>query len=88
MDCKVACLLGDFLVLDVLGEFMNEQDARRITTSNGLDLFKLSSWLMLHSSNLSVDSLAFAKGLSICHLHQKCIDFKKNKRTGLLNVDE
>ena len=66
LDCEVACPLGDFHVLDVLGEFMNEQDARRITTPNEIDLFKLSSWLMLHSSNLSVDSLAFAKGLSIC----------------------
>ena len=66
LDYEVACPLGHFHVLDVLGEFMNEQDARRITTPNEINLFKLSSWLMLHSSDPSVDSLAFAKGLSIC----------------------
>ena len=66
LDCEVACPLGDFHVLDILGEFKNEQDARRITAPNGIDLFKLSIWLMLHSSDPSVDSLAFAKGLSIC----------------------
>ena len=65
LDCEVAYPLGDFHVLDVLGEFMSEQDARCITTPNEIDLFKLSTWLMLYLSDLGVDSLAFAKGLSI-----------------------
>ena len=65
LDCEVTYPLSDFHVLDVLREFMTEQDARRITTPNGIDLFKLSRWLMLHSSNPGVDSLSFAKGLSI-----------------------
>ena len=45
---------------------MTKSDARRITTPNGIDLFLLSRWLMLHSSDSGVDSLAFAKGLSLC----------------------
>ena len=44
---EVACPLGEFHVLNVLGEFMNEKDAKSITTPNGLDLLKLSRWLIL-----------------------------------------
>ena len=61
LDCEVAYPLGDFHALDILGEFMTEPDARRITTPNEIDLFKLSRWLMLHSSDPGVDSLALPK---------------------------
>ena len=64
-NSEVACPLGEFHVLDVLGEFMSEKYARSITTSNGLDLLKLSRWLISQISNSSVDSLIIAKGLSI-----------------------
>ena len=46
LDGEVACPLGEFHALDVLGEFMNEKDAKSITTPNGLDLLKLSRWLI------------------------------------------
>ena len=63
---KVVCPFGEFYALDVLGEFMNEKDAKSIITPNGLDLLKLFRWLISQLSNLSVDSLIIAKGLSIC----------------------
>ena len=43
---EVACPLGEFHVLDVLGEFMNEKEAKSIIAPNGLDLLKLSRWLI------------------------------------------
>ena len=46
LDCEVAYPLGDFHVLSILGEFMNEKDAKSIITPNGLDLLKLSRWLI------------------------------------------
>ena len=46
LDGKIACPLGEFHVLDVLGEFMSERDAKSIITPNGLDLLKLSRWLI------------------------------------------
>ena len=42
IDGEVACPLGEFHALDVLGEFMTEKEAKSITTSNGLELLKLS----------------------------------------------
>ena len=43
---EVACPLGEFHALDVLGEFMNEKDAKSIITLNELDLLKLSRWFI------------------------------------------
>ena len=45
---------------------MSEKDAKFIITLNGLDLLKLSKWLILQLSNSNMDSLVIAKGLSIC----------------------
>ena len=45
---------------------MNEKDAKSIITPNGFDLLKLFRWPISQISNLSVDSLIIAKGLSIC----------------------
>ena len=52
---EVAYPLGEFHVLDVLGEFTNEKEAKSIITPNGLDLLKLSRWLISQLSNPSVD---------------------------------
>ena len=41
---NVACPLGDIHVLEILSEFMSKNDARFITTPNGLDLLKLARW--------------------------------------------
>ena len=64
VDHDIACPLGDFHISDILGEFMSEKEIWMVATPNGMDLFLFSSWLLERSSDL--DSLFFAKGLTIC----------------------